>query len=323
LAAMVAAALAGAGGGGKAGEAVAVTAMATAEALALKYTRENEVDADQISLPYMVKAGYDPNGMLTFLNKINKLSLTNAPKIPTYLSTHPAIENRISLLENLLQRVPKPTDHFKTTGDFKKIQAKAFVEEREPHVSVSHFQSLVDAYPQAIDGYYGLGLAFRKMGRLDKSIEVFQNAYSFAPKDLDLQRELGVVCLLSGKLDQAIDRFEAIRSNSSKDLASLYYLGRGYQEKGDFVNALSIFQKIQKEMPDFIDIYFNLGSVYGRMGQKGLSHYYFGRHFKLRGDKNNALLHFRTALEWLEKGCPEREETQQEVKELTQAKEAK
>jgi hypothetical protein len=76
-------------------------------------------------------------------------------------------------------------------------------------------------------------------------------------------------------------------------------------------------------MPEFIDIYFNLGSVYGRMGQKGLSHYYFGKNFKLRGDKNNALLHFRTALNWLEKGIPEREEAQQEVKELAQTKQTK
>jgi hypothetical protein len=38
------------------------------------------------------------------------------------------------------------------------------------------------------------------------------------------------------------------------------------------------------------------------MGQKGLPHLYFGKHFKLRGEKNNALLHFRTAIE----GKPEK-----------------
>jgi hypothetical protein len=56
------------------------------------------------------------------------------------------------------------------------------------------------------------------------------------------------------------------------------------------------------------------------MGQKGLSHFYFGRHFKLMGEKNNALLHFRTAIEWLGRGGPEREEAQREIKELTSPK---
>jgi predicted Zn-dependent protease len=52
------------GRGGKGSEAIAATAMATSEALALKYTREMETDADQNSLNYITKAGYDPKGMI-------------------------------------------------------------------------------------------------------------------------------------------------------------------------------------------------------------------------------------------------------------------
>jgi tetratricopeptide (TPR) repeat protein len=125
-------------------------------------------------------------------------------------------------------------------------------------------------------------------------------------------------------VDQAIENLEAVRSTSgadqNNDLMTLYYLGRGYQEKGDFAQALPLLMKVQKERPEFIDIYYHLGSVYGRMGQKGLSHFYFGKHFKLRWEKNNALLHFRTAIDLLERGSPEREEAQREIKELTSAK---
>jgi hypothetical protein len=53
------------------------------------------------------------------------------------------------------------------------------------------------------------------------------------------------------------------------------------------------------------------------MDQKGLSHLYFGNYFKLRGERNNALLHLRKASDFLEKGSPEREEAQREIKELT------
>ena len=237
----------------------------------------------------MIKAGYDPNGMITFFNKNSKGQFGDGTQIPAYLLNHPALENRISLLENLLQMGPKPTGPFKTFGNFKRIQTKAFVEEREPDVAVTHFQSLIDANPQDLEGYYGLGLAYRKMGRLDKSMEVFQNAHSLAPKDPDLFRELGIVYFLSGKVDQAIENLEAIRSTSEEgqdnDLMTLYYLGRGYQEKGDFAKALPLFLKVQKEEPEFIDVYHHLGSVYGRMGQKGLSHFYFGKYFKLKGEK--------------------------------------
>jgi predicted Zn-dependent protease len=322
LAALIAGALVGRGGSGS--QAVAVTAMAAAESVMLKYTREMETDADQNGLYRMIKAGYDPSGMITFLNKINRMSLSTAPQVPVYLLTHPAIESRIALLENLMQTGQKPVGPFKKVGNFKRVQSKAFAEERAPDVAVNHFESMVRTNPQDVDEIYGLGLAFKKMGRLDKSIEVFQRGLSLSPKDPDLLRELGIVYFLSGKPDRAIENLEAARSVSvpdqDVDLSTLYYLGRGYQEKGDFGNALPLFLKVQKEMPEFIDVYHNLGSVYGRMGQKGLSHFYFGRHFKLIGEKNNALLHFRTAIEWLERGSPEREEAQREIKELTSPK---
>ena len=322
IVAMLAAVLAGgAAGGGAGAQAGAAMAMATAQALALKYTREMETDADQTSLQYLIKAGYDPNGIITFLNRIYKISLTMMPNIPPYLLTHPAIENRISLLENLLHMGPKPTGPFKSFENFKKVRTRAFAEEREPQVAITHFQSLIDANSIHWEGYYGLGLAYRKMGRFDKSIEALQRAHSSAPQDLDVSRELGIVYFLSGKVDQAIVDLEAVRSasgeNQSNDFMTLYYLGRAYQEKGDFGKALPLFLKVKRERPDLVEIYYPLGSVYGRMGQKGLSHFYFGKHFQLKWEKNSALLHFRTAMEWLERGSLEREEAQREIKELT------
>jgi predicted Zn-dependent protease len=317
--AILAAMLAGKGGTGS--QAGAAMAMATAGALELKYTREIEADADLNGLHYMIKAGYDPNGMIDFFKRIQKVSLEMAPNVPAYLLDHPALENRISLLENILLMGPKPAGPFKTFENFKKIRTIAFVEEREPHVAITHFQSLIDANPDSWQGYYGLGLAYRKMGRFDKSMEALQHAHSLAPTDPDIARELGIVYFLSGKVDQAIEHLEAVRSTPGEeqdsDLMTLYYLGIGYQEKVDFAKALPLLLKVQKAEPEFIDVYHHLGSVYGRTGQKGLSHLYFGKYFKLRGDRKNALLHFRTAMDWLDRTSPEREEVQREIKELT------
>jgi len=319
LGAMIAGMIAGRGG---AGSAAAVSmAQATAGALTLKFSREIEQDADQHGFNLLIKAGYDPNGMINFFKRLQKVSLAMAPKVPAYLLNHPAIENRISLLENILQMGPKPTGPFKTFEGFNKIRTMVFVEEREPQVAITYFQSLVDANPHRCEGYYGLGLAYRKMGRLDKSMEVLQQAHSLAPKDLDVSRELGIVYFLSGKVDQAIEHLEALRSTPGQgqhnDPMMIYYLGRGYQEKGDLAKALPLLLKVQKEKPEFLDAYYSLGSVYGRTGQKGLSHFYFGKYFKLKQERSNALLHFRTAIDLLERGSPEREEAQSEIKEIT------
>ena len=320
LAAVLAGALLG---GGKGTEAVATTAMAGAAALTLKYTRDHETEADQVGLHTLLKAGYDPKGLLTFLNKMYKTSLSMAPKIPAYLSTHPAIEDRITLLESLIQIDKTPAGPSRRVGGYRWIQARAFVAENDPDVAVKYFESMAKANPQDGVGYVGLGLAYRKMGRLDRSIEVLERANALSPQERDPPIELAISIFLSGRVDQAIQILEKVALSSGqetgqeKDVLGIYYLGRGYKEKGDLSKALSLFLRVQREEPDFDEVYQQLGSVYGRMGQKGLSHFHFGKYFRLRGDGRSALLHFRTALDSLERGSPEREEAQREIKVLT------
>jgi tetratricopeptide (TPR) repeat protein len=162
------------------------------------------------------------------------------------------------------------------------------------------------------------------MGRFDKSVEALQRASSLATQEIEIRRALGVAYFLSGKVNQSIETLEPLSYPEGKelsrrdDLVSLYYLGRAYQEKGEFGKALPALLKVQREAPAFAEVYFHLGSVYGRTGEKGLSHFYFGKHFKFKGDGKNALLHFRTALQALDRGSLEATEAQREIKELTE-----
>ncbi len=312
------------GGGGQASQAIAATASAAAQALTLKYTRENETEADHNGLHTLAKSGYDPRGFVTFMNRMYKYSLASAPKIPTYLNTHPAIDERLVLMENLIQMEAKTAATPIRSGNYKWIQARAFVAEKEPHVAVNYYESIVKSNGEDIVSLVALALAYNKMGRFDKSMEALQRASSLAPQDIEMSRAMGVAYFFSGKLNLAIETLESLSSSERKemsrndDLVTLYYLGRAYQEKGEFEKALPALLKVQREVPAFTEVYLHLGSVYGRTGEKGLSHLYFGKHFKFRGDGKNALLHFRTALQWLDRGSSEAAEAQREIKELTE-----
>ncbi len=316
LAAMIAGAIAGRGG--PASGAAMSMGMATQASMMLKYTREIETEADHNAIHLMTNAGYDPQAMVSFMKRIERYSLANAPNIPSYLLSHPTTESRVTLLENILTIEPKPAHFFYGAGNYKRIQMRAFIEESDPSSAVSHFESILKAHPDDFEALIALGLAFQKAGRSDRSAEVLQTVSIVYPMDPDLQRELGVAYFFAGKLDQAIQTLEPLSQDN--DLKSLYFLGRAYQEKGDTDRALGFFLRVRREMGDFVDVYFNLGSVYGRLGQKGLSHFAFGKYFELRGERNTALLHYRTALDLLEKGTSEREETQKMLRELAQTK---
>ena len=263
LAAMIAGAIVGKGG--PASGAAMSMGMATQESMMLKYTREIETEADHNGLHLMTKAGYDPQAMVSFMKRMERYSLANAPKIPPYLLSHPALESRVALLENILTIEPKAIGPFQGAGNYKRIQMRAFIEESDPSTAVNHFESVVKASPDDFEALFALGLAYQRAGRWDKSAEILQTLSIAHPGETDLQRELGVVCFYAGRLDQAIQILEPL--SQDRDLKSLYFLGRAYQEKGDVDRALALFLKVRREAGEYVDLYYNLGSVYGRMGE--------------------------------------------------------
>jgi predicted Zn-dependent protease len=67
----------------------------------LPYSRNQELEADGIGLRYMAQAGYDPYAVLDLWRGMSQLG----PNQPTWLSTHPAPEERIAALERMIPQV--------------------------------------------------------------------------------------------------------------------------------------------------------------------------------------------------------------------------
>ncbi|PLS68265.1 MAG: peptidase M48 [Cyanobacteria bacterium M5B4] len=68
-------------------------------ALTLPNSREAEFDADRRGLFNLVRAGYAPQAMPQFMQKLASTS----GEVPTFLSTHPNVTDRINYLNNLIQ----------------------------------------------------------------------------------------------------------------------------------------------------------------------------------------------------------------------------
>ncbi|MBL8516622.1 MAG: M48 family metallopeptidase [Betaproteobacteria bacterium] len=71
--------------------------------LTLPHSREAELEADRIGLELMARAGYDPAAALTVWRKMASASTAKSP----WLSTHPAPDARLQMLESL-QPVVRP-----------------------------------------------------------------------------------------------------------------------------------------------------------------------------------------------------------------------
>jgi predicted Zn-dependent protease len=66
----------------------------------LRYSRQDEEEADREGYRMLVAAGIDPAGMMRFFETLQKKT-GGAPAVPPYLSTHPTTEGRIERLRAL------------------------------------------------------------------------------------------------------------------------------------------------------------------------------------------------------------------------------
>jgi predicted Zn-dependent protease len=73
----------------------------------LKYSRDQESEADRLGLTFMAMAGYDPHYAVTFWKRMAAQSQGGAP--PEFLSTHPADATRIADIQN---RIPEAMKYY-------------------------------------------------------------------------------------------------------------------------------------------------------------------------------------------------------------------
>ncbi len=73
----------------------------------LPYNRLQESEADHLGLIFMAMAGYDPNGAVTFWQR---MSQNAGAKPPEFLSTHPSDENRIQKIKS---EIPEAMKYYK------------------------------------------------------------------------------------------------------------------------------------------------------------------------------------------------------------------
>ncbi|PLX19524.1 MAG: hypothetical protein C0601_01325 [Candidatus Muiribacterium halophilum] len=70
----------------------------------LRYSRENEREADKYSVDITVKSGYNPYGMIRFFNKLLKLNKGHEDDSLKMLRTHPLTKERIQYTSEYIRK---------------------------------------------------------------------------------------------------------------------------------------------------------------------------------------------------------------------------
>lgn len=291
----------GAGGADSAAQALTLGSVAAGQTLELAYSREDELQADQLGLKYLYKAGYSADGLLKMLEKIRNKEWFGSDLIPTYLRTHPAVEDRIAYIGSWSQRnKPEPGKTPFSPDEFKAANIRLSALCGEVKTTITRFERDLAKNPGDPSALYGLGLLYDRLGNREKAMEYIRNALLQSPLDPYMLSDLGRIYFLNGQYPEALnalkDAVYVIPDNSS----ALFFLGRTQLELGELTKSSEILEKLIQKKPQYPMGHYFLGETYGKLGELGKAHYHLGQHYVSKGDERNAVFHLEKAMKLLQ-----------------------
>jgi beta-barrel assembly-enhancing protease len=144
-------------------EAAIVGAQALNVQSQLDYTRENEREADRIGLQTLDSAGFSPQGMGSFFERLQAQGRVYDNNAPAYLRTHPLTYERIADMQNRLGSMPYR--QHADSPEFSLVRARIQAAEGEAKDAVASFEIQVRDNPTPII-WYGLSQASMRVGNL-------------------------------------------------------------------------------------------------------------------------------------------------------------
>ncbi len=287
--------LAGVFVGGNMGSGMVMGSAAAQQSAMLKYSRENEVEADRIGMDYLVHAGYPPQGLSDAFEKIRKLRwLGGGGTIPTYLSTHPGVSERIASIEHMLERKGLTERPREDNTRFRRIQTLLRARYDDPKTAMQHFQKA--GATTCLDAL-GRAIVHTRANRFSAAEDAFNTALDCAGDDPLVYREAGRLAFAKGDFDLAKAFLERAIALNPDDLMAVFFLARIYGDawgdawgdagnarhggpntmdnadsgdsgdSGDAHRAVQLFERILLELPEDPEVHYYFGRMLGQHGQ--------------------------------------------------------
>ncbi len=90
----------------------------------LGITRKSEAEADQLGTQYLWNTGYDPNGFITFFEKLQAKEKNKPGAFASFWRTHPAVDSRITDVQMEIGFLPGKDEYQVTGSEFERVKTR-------------------------------------------------------------------------------------------------------------------------------------------------------------------------------------------------------
>lgn len=266
-------AIAGIAAGGAGGGALAAGAMGAGQSAMLNYSRVDENEADHIGYQYLVAAGYPPQGMVGGFQKIRQKSMLSGSSIPTYLSTHPDLGDRINGITARIKAAPAEVRNRKENNiRFQRVQTLLWARYGDIQAARHRF---------AKAGNNGLALMgsamlFSRENKVQEATAAFDKAVAAAPSDPLVLREAGTFHYRKGDTARAEQLLRTAMQKDSRDYMARFFYARLLDETGRTLEAEPFYKEVLRDLPQDAEVHAAYARSLGRSGKHFQAYLHLG-----------------------------------------------
>lgn len=264
--------------------------MAAGQAINLQYSREDEEQADRLSFGWLKQMRRDPSAMEDMLRVMRRITRYRmGSETPQYLLTHPNPEARLGYVASLLELEKQKTGAaYDTTDNFKFLRFKyrvlmqAIDHEKLRIYCVNTLASATKAEDRTL-AHFGLALLAAEERKFDQALQHLATVQEQYPRETILDIDRAVLFIQAGRMDEARTLLEQAVKRDPTDMYGLYQLAKMELMRGSTARAEQLLQRVAAAMPEFPQLYFDLGQIESSRGKEGASVFYLGKYNLYRG----------------------------------------
>ena len=277
-------------GEGGLGAAISAGMSSTATNRFLAFSRVQESSADQAALDYMEKAKMNPQGLVTFMQKLEDQELLPASQQSEYMRTHPVTRDRVSALEAGRKRsdyqdaAPRP----EWKDDHDRMIAKLV-----GFVTPEQVAWKYDSRDNSIPADYARAIADYRQNRVEESLQKMDDLLAREPRNPYFLALKGQMLVDYGRVEQALPYYK--QSLDILPAASLIRTAYAHalietsqKDQSRLQEAIKNLERAQIDERRSARIQRLLATAHGRLGHEAEAQLYLAEEALLQNRKPEA-----------------------------------
>lgn len=277
------------GSGSSAGPAAVMAAQGRSIENQLRFSRQNEAEADNIGLRTMVNAGYDPADMAKLFERLMDMSrFTSRP--PEFLLSHPVTESRVSDARSRANRYPQRAVAPAIEYHLMRARVQVHYESNKANAVQNFSQALANSRTD-LDrdaNRYGLAVAYLANEQYKQAMDELDQLVAKEPNRITYVVTRAEMLTKSGEPRSALSYLERHLQINPNNHPLTMAQARALIETRDYASAVRVLERHAISRPEDHDLWYLIAETQGQAGDISKVHQARAEYFILTGDFRSA-----------------------------------